>query len=205
MAKSVLPLDEQEPLESRRLWRKLTQAIKMQDQTAAQVAKSEVEDAQRALRAEREQRGEAPPEPRFFTPVGEHWYPKLDIDNLPQDRGELEQLVRQFIFGGNVPGPSTAGSATPRRGLPAPAVEVPPVQDAVASTGQTPPAPVAGATAAPVAVAGGASPAPASGTASPAPGVAAPAPGVPPSVAVSVAPVPPGLTPASPTNPGPPA
>lgn len=47
---------------------------------AAQAAKTEVEEHQRHLRAERERKGEPAPEPRFFKPVGEKWFPKLDID-----------------------------------------------------------------------------------------------------------------------------
>lgn len=80
VAKSVLPENEQEENESRRLWSKLTQAIKLQDQTAAQAAKSEVEELQRELRSQRETKGEPAPESRFFKPVGDKWMPRLDVD-----------------------------------------------------------------------------------------------------------------------------
>lgn len=69
-----------EDLADSRLWSKLTPAIKNADMNAAQAAKSEVEDHQRALRAEREEKGEPAPQPRFFKPVGDKWFPKLDID-----------------------------------------------------------------------------------------------------------------------------
>lgn len=204
VAKSVLPESEQEPLESRRLWRKLTQAIKLSDMNAAQAAKSEVEDAQRQLRADREAKGEPAPQPRFFKQVGDKWYPKLDVDNLPQDRGELETLVRQFIFDGRVPGPSTAGSATPQRGLPAPCIEAEPIGAPANSAAH--PAPTAAAP--PPAGAPAAVPAPGAGV-PPAPagvpvGGAAGAPAV-DGVAHSAAPIPAGQTPAVPTQPGPPA
>lgn len=222
VAKSVLPESEQEPLESRRLWRKLTQAIKLQDMNAAQAAKSEVEDAQRQLRADREAKGEPAPQPRFFTQVGDKWFPKLDIDNLPQNRDELETLVRQFIFDGRVPGPSTAGSATPQRGLPAPCIEAEPIGQASGSaahpapTATAPPtagAPAAGAPAG-GAPAGGAVPAGAAGAVPAASGVpVGGAAGVPQGagapavdgVTHSAAPIPAGQTPAVPTQPGPPA
>lgn len=220
MAKSVLPESEQEPLESRRLWRKLTQAIKLGDQNAAQAAKSEVEDAQRQLRAEREAKGEPAPEPRFFKQVGDRWYPKLDIDHLPQDRQELEDVVRQFIFDGRVPGPSRAGAATPQRGLPAPCIEAEPLPPANnVNHGGAPGAPVAApaihngqANFAPPPTGSAVPPNPSLplGGAVGAPGQAVPQ-GVPQGapavqgVAHSAAPIPAGHTPAVPTQPGPPA
>lgn len=49
--KWIAPEDEQEPNESRRLWRDLTQAILAKDMDAATEAKTAVENAQRELRA----------------------------------------------------------------------------------------------------------------------------------------------------------
>jgi len=80
VAKSVLPEDQQEEYESRRLWTRLTEAIKLADMNAAQAAKSAVEEHQRELRHKREASGEAAPESRFFKPVGEKWMPRLDVD-----------------------------------------------------------------------------------------------------------------------------
>ncbi|KAG8921885.1 hypothetical protein FRC00_008088, partial [Tulasnella sp. 408] len=55
--KQVAPESEQEPNESRRLWSKLTAAIANKDMEAAQAAKLEVEESQRALAREREAKG----------------------------------------------------------------------------------------------------------------------------------------------------
>jgi hypothetical protein len=49
--KWVAPEDEQEPYESRRLWRDLTRAILAKDMDAATESKTAVENAQRELRA----------------------------------------------------------------------------------------------------------------------------------------------------------
>jgi hypothetical protein len=49
--KWVAPEDEQEPYESRRLWRDLTRAILAKDMDAATEAKTAVETAQREIRA----------------------------------------------------------------------------------------------------------------------------------------------------------
>lgn len=80
VAKSVLPEGEQEEYESRRLWAKLTEAIKYSDMNAAQAAKTAVEERQRELRSKREANGEAAPESRFFKAVGEKWMPRMDVD-----------------------------------------------------------------------------------------------------------------------------
>ncbi|BEJ17883.1 hypothetical protein CspHIS471_0701510 [Cutaneotrichosporon sp. HIS471] len=126
VAKAVLPESMQEENESRRLWAKLTDAIKTTDMIAAQTAKSAVEDRQRELRQRRAERGEPAPTPRFFVPVGDKFMPKLDVDKLPKNVDELEALVRNFIFGDRVPGPPPAGSAPPSS-TPALSVEVLPV------------------------------------------------------------------------------
>lgn len=102
--KSVLPESEQEEYESRRLWTKLTDAIKTADMYAATEAKTAVEDHQRQLVKQREAGGQAPPESRFFKHVaGDKWMPKLDVDSLPKDRKEMEDKVRKWIFGENSP------------------------------------------------------------------------------------------------------
>ncbi|KLT38849.1 hypothetical protein CC85DRAFT_289140 [Cutaneotrichosporon oleaginosum] len=132
VAKAVLPESMQEENESRRLWAKLTDAIKAADMNAAQAAKSAVEDRQRELRQQRAERGEPAPTPRFFVPVGDKFMPKLDVDKLPKDVDELEAVVRNFIFGDRVPGPPPAGSAPPTS-TPALSVEVPPVSSSTGS------------------------------------------------------------------------
>ncbi|TYJ51801.1 hypothetical protein B9479_007617 [Cryptococcus floricola] len=101
--KRVLPESEQEEFESRRLWSKLTDAIRTADMYAATAAKSVVEDHQRDLARKREAAGEQV-ESRFFKHVsGDKWMPKLDVDNLPKDRTEMESTVRKWIFGDKNP------------------------------------------------------------------------------------------------------
>jgi len=56
--KSVTPESQQQPNESRRLWSKVTQAIKANDIDAATEAKTEIEDAQRENARLREEKGE---------------------------------------------------------------------------------------------------------------------------------------------------
>ncbi|WVW85678.1 hypothetical protein I302_107716 [Kwoniella bestiolae CBS 10118] len=114
--KNVLPESEQEEYESRRLWTKLTDAIRSADMHGATAAKTAVEDRQRELAKKREASGEVP-ESRFFKHVsGDRWMPKLDVDNLPKDRQEMEDKVRQWIFGDKSPSQSTASPRqTPRK------------------------------------------------------------------------------------------
>lgn len=66
----------QEENESRRLWSKLTAALKVNNQDLATEEKSKVEDAQRAKSKDRESKGEAHV-PRYFEAEGEGWVPKL--------------------------------------------------------------------------------------------------------------------------------
>ncbi|WWC63210.1 uncharacterized protein I303_105810 [Kwoniella dejecticola CBS 10117] len=110
--KNVLPESEQEEYESRRLWTKLTDAIRTADMHGATAAKTTVEDRQRDLAKKREASGEVP-ESRFFKHVsGDRWMPKLDVDNLPKDRQEMEDKVRQWIFGDKSPTTSSGSTVT---------------------------------------------------------------------------------------------
>ncbi|ORY35465.1 hypothetical protein BCR39DRAFT_509863 [Naematelia encephala] len=116
--KSVLPESEQEENESRRLWTKLTDAIKSADMHGATAAKSAVEDRQRELAKKREATGDFP-ETRFFKHVaGDRWNAKLDIDSLPKDPLEMEDAVKKWIFGDNVPQP---GGSSQRASISTPA------------------------------------------------------------------------------------
>ncbi|XAO25737.1 hypothetical protein I312_104566 [Cryptococcus bacillisporus CA1280] len=113
--KKVLPESEQEEYESRRLWTKLTDAIRAADMHGATAAKFAVEDHQRELAKKRESAGGAAHEQRFFKHVaGDKWMPKLDIDNLPKDRTEMENVVRKWIFGDKNPLDYESAKATPR-------------------------------------------------------------------------------------------
>lgn len=74
--KWVAPESEQEPNESRRLWKDLTAAIQAKDMEAATDAKSKVEDAQREDRKRLDESGGAHA-PRFFELRNGRWEPKL--------------------------------------------------------------------------------------------------------------------------------
>ncbi|WRT68343.1 uncharacterized protein IL334_005319 [Kwoniella shivajii] len=115
--KNVLPESEQEEYESRRLWTRLTEAIKTADMHGATAEKTAVEDRQRELVRKREASGESAPESRFFKHVsGDRWMPKLDVDSLPADRQEMEDKVRQWIFGDKSPSSSgTSATTSPRQ------------------------------------------------------------------------------------------
>ena len=70
--KWVAPEDEQEPYESRRLWRDLTRALGAKDMDAATNAKGAVENAQRELRA-----AGAKHTTRFFELRDNRWAPRI--------------------------------------------------------------------------------------------------------------------------------
>lgn len=74
--KWVAPESEQEPNESRRLWKDLTAAIQAKDMEAATDAKSKVEDAQREDRKRLDETGGAHAS-RFFELRNGRWEPKL--------------------------------------------------------------------------------------------------------------------------------
>jgi len=144
--KCVLPESEQEENESRRLWSKLTEAIRNADMYGATAAKTAVEDRQREAVKRREAAGESAPEPRFFVHVeGDRWMPKIGVDRLPKDRDEMEKAVRKWIFGDKAPQPnggSTRGSASgPSPPSPNPPVAAPSGQRNAGSTTAPPPPP----------------------------------------------------------------
>ena len=71
------PEDEQEPTESRRQWREVTDAILAKDMDAATDAKCAVEDAQREDRKVRDEKGEEFV-PMFFVKRDGRWVPKIE-------------------------------------------------------------------------------------------------------------------------------
>jgi len=93
--KTIAPLDQQEPNESRRLWNNLTDAINAKDMEAATEAKTAVEDAQRESRKKREDGGEQYI-PRFFEFKDGRWRPK--ISELPKDPVAAVKAVEKFIW-----------------------------------------------------------------------------------------------------------
>ncbi|KAI0043627.1 Oxysterol-binding protein [Auriscalpium vulgare] len=92
--KWVPPESEQEPYESRRLWKDLTHAIQARDMDAATEAKSAVENAQRELRTKRDESGKQH-QSRFFQLQDGRWVPKLA---LPQDSEEAVKAVQDWIW-----------------------------------------------------------------------------------------------------------
>ncbi|GAA5966158.1 hypothetical protein JCM3765_005551 [Sporobolomyces pararoseus] len=106
--KSVTPEAQQQPNESRRLWSKVTQAIKQNDIDAATEAKTQIEDAQREGARLREERGEKFV-PKYFklSEKGE-WRPAF---TLPQgDKATQREAVRQFVYGSDPEPPSSIGA-----------------------------------------------------------------------------------------------
>ncbi|CEQ42372.1 SPOSA6832_04190, partial [Sporobolomyces salmonicolor] len=105
--KSVAPEDQQLPNESRRLWSKVTSAIKAKDLDAATEAKTAIEDAQREAAREREEKGETF-QPKFFklSDKGE-WRPNF---SQPSCRRQTRSTVRQFVYGSD-PEPASAVAA----------------------------------------------------------------------------------------------
>lgn len=79
--KSVVPEDQQEPNESRRLWKALTEAIANKDMDGATSSKTAVEEAQREHRRKLEEKGEKHV-PRFFEEKNGGWVPKLECAPL---------------------------------------------------------------------------------------------------------------------------
>lgn len=132
--KSVTPEADQQPFESRRLWSKVTQAIKANDIDAATEAKTAIEDAQREQARLRDERGEKFVPKYFKLSERGEWRPNFSI---PQgDKASQREAVRQFVYGTD---PEPASSAPAR--TTANAAGTAPA--ATATTTAPPPAPTA--------------------------------------------------------------
>lgn len=92
--KIVAPEQDQDWNESRRLWSKVTRAIKKKDLDAATLAKTAIEDFQRDRAREREERNESW-EPVFFVLKEDEWRPNF---TLPEDKVQAVKAVEDFIF-----------------------------------------------------------------------------------------------------------
>lgn len=92
--KWLLPEEEQEPNESRKLWQHLTAAIIRKDMEAATSAKLAVEDAQREQRRRMMETGNHHAT-RFFTLQDGHWVPKLQVPDEPE---VAVRSVKEWIF-----------------------------------------------------------------------------------------------------------
>lgn len=80
--KSVLPIEQQEPNESRRLWSKVTEGIKLKNMDMATKEKTAIEDAQRESARIRQEKHETW-HPRFFVLHNDKYIPKFDA--LPKE------------------------------------------------------------------------------------------------------------------------
>ncbi|KAJ7451120.1 hypothetical protein FB451DRAFT_711085 [Mycena latifolia] len=107
--KQVPPEEQQEPNESRRLWRDLTRAIVAKDMEAATDAKTTVEDAQREQRRKLEESG-GKHVPRFFELRDGRWVPKFTVPSDPQT---APAAVQDWIWSSSSPPPPTTPSPPP--------------------------------------------------------------------------------------------
>lgn len=101
--KYVHPEEQQEPNESRRLWKDLTKAIADKNMDAATEAKTIVEETQRDLRRKREESGQHYV-PRFFECRDGRWMPKFPLP-LPQDAAQADKAVHDWIWPESTPAP----------------------------------------------------------------------------------------------------
>ena len=76
-----MPLNEQEPNESQRLWAKVTEGIKEKNMEKATQYKTEIEEAQREAARQRQTTGQAW-QPRFFIVHGDRFIPNMSA--LPE-------------------------------------------------------------------------------------------------------------------------
>ena len=108
-SKSVVPEDQQETNESRRLWKSLTEAIINKDMDGATNSKTAVEEAQRESRRKLEEKGEKHV-PRFFEEKNGGWVPKLEcVPMFPSSVNPLAPNLDVF-HGIQNPEASDAGS-----------------------------------------------------------------------------------------------
>ncbi|KAF9197659.1 hypothetical protein CPC16_004471, partial [Podila verticillata] len=99
--KIIAPEEQQEENESRRLWSKLTAALKVNNQDLATIEKSKIEDAQRAKRKEGESKGHVH-ELRFFEPNQDGGF-DIKLKNISSDPQEAKQQIIDFMY--NTPAP----------------------------------------------------------------------------------------------------
>ncbi|KAF9981177.1 hypothetical protein BGZ65_004237 [Modicella reniformis] len=95
LPKIVTDEPDQDEIESRRLWTKLTCALKANNQTLATEEKGKVEDAQRLKLKSRQDRGEVHV-PRFFEPNGDDF--DIKLKNISSDPQQAKKQIMDFIF-----------------------------------------------------------------------------------------------------------
>ncbi|KAG0306479.1 hypothetical protein BGZ98_002297 [Dissophora globulifera] len=100
--KIVLPEEQQEPNESRRLWSKLTAALKVNNQDVATAEKCKVEDEQRMRTKDREDHG-LEHVPRYFEPNGTGGF-DFKLKNISPDPLEAKRQIVDYMY--NTPPPA---------------------------------------------------------------------------------------------------
>ncbi|KAJ1649427.1 Oxysterol-binding protein 4 [Dispira simplex] len=95
----VVPIEEQGPLESRRVWKTVAEAINQGDFGTASACKTEIEERQRALRRDREEKKEMWA-PNYFTFIPNDRLPKDSLNHLdPKTQEEGGRWVFKDIVG----------------------------------------------------------------------------------------------------------
>ncbi|KAK9766304.1 Oxysterol-binding protein OBPa [Basidiobolus ranarum] len=93
--KTVVPEEQQEPYESRRLWLKVTNALQSRNLNLATDEKTVIEDNQRRMTKERDE-NDIDWVPRFFTYKNGEYLPKLN--HISTDPATANAQIKQFIF-----------------------------------------------------------------------------------------------------------
>ncbi|KAJ2453775.1 Oxysterol-binding protein OBPa [Coemansia sp. RSA 2336] len=89
---------EQEPNESRNLWKHVTKAIRQSNLNDATMYKTAIEEEQRTRAKERESSG-APFRPRFFQlEIDGHYHPQLALKDIPEDPQAAKEKIESWIF-----------------------------------------------------------------------------------------------------------
>ncbi|KAK9454164.1 hypothetical protein V1511DRAFT_502934 [Dipodascopsis uninucleata] len=99
----VRPLSEQEPLESRRLWKKVTDALANRDHNTATNEKYLIEENQRQEAKKREEEG-VEWHPRFFTevPLPLEWKIHKEITGAPEEQAKQILSIVPILEGQSV-------------------------------------------------------------------------------------------------------
>ncbi|CAO3686830.1 unnamed protein product [Rhizopus stolonifer] len=96
--KVVSELEKQDPLESRRLWSKVTSAILKDDMDTATTEKTTIEDKQREDTKKREEKGEVFI-PKYFNLVHDEQYEFKGITSIDyQNKEKGKEQLEEFIF-----------------------------------------------------------------------------------------------------------
>ncbi|KAF2153965.1 Oxysterol-binding protein [Myriangium duriaei CBS 260.36] len=96
-ALKVAPLDQQDPLESRRAWSKVAQAIEKGDMNTTSAEKSVIEEKQRAMRRQEKEEG-TEWQRRFFSRVKENANFEKLVSHVPGGSADADQTNGIWLF-----------------------------------------------------------------------------------------------------------